>query len=201
MANVWTELSNLDEDALGFALSLLQRSLDGYSGLSLLVLQRKMRPVEKPPGTRLFCLRVFSYGEPANLNDPLVSAFFFLRRVHRPMGENKPWAYCLSVGAKAETNHGLDPAGLRSALVNICNRMRPLAHPAKLEVMHASPVPSFKVDNLVSVFGTVSTNTNPPMLRKHMTPGPNSTEEMIIVEAPWTQLPDETLKWLEIVEQ
>ncbi len=195
MANEWTEISNLEGDYLGAALGLLQATMEGYNGLSISIMQRKMRPGGKPE-TDLFCLRVFSYGDPADLKHPSVSAFFFLRRVHAPPGQSKPWAFCMTVGTVPDSDSkALAAAPLKSALADVCTLMRPIAGAAQLEVMHAQPRPVFKVDHTYfeSVYNDVTTAGAAPRLKEKDT--------TITVQDPWADpgQPQELI-WLEIIE-
>ena len=99
MADSWQLINNTDDSYVQGAMRLLQDTMDGYSNLSVDILLRKMQLAKT---AHWLCLYLYSYADLANqdnLMNPKVSAFFFFRRVHRKnASDNKPWAFCLSVG-------------------------------------------------------------------------------------------------------
>src|SRR4051812_38480143 len=102
MANDWTQLTKAQGPYLQSALSLLQSTLSEYDYLTVpLLLPKFEKPTIRP--SNLLGLYVYSYADTSdekNLLNPLASAFFFLRQVHRPKGnKNELPAYCLTVGA------------------------------------------------------------------------------------------------------
>lgn len=198
MANEWHQICNTDDNAVASALGLLQASAEGYGRLETIPLLRKMRPGEFPK-TKKFCLRLFSYvGEEENLEDPLVSAFFFLRR-RRKMGPPDPrglWAYCLSVGAKKEADGGLDKDELKTVLNEVCLIMQSIDRGTELQVMHAQDGPPFYDDNhnLRDAFNELRDAADPPKLIDH------PTRPTIDVNRPWSYSQgEETLTWLKII--
>jgi hypothetical protein len=94
----WTNLAASDFIPLGAALLLLQKTfVDGqYRDLTVPILQDKMlahEPNSSADATRLL-LYVWSFGA---VDDPDVSAFFFLRRRHKASNPQERFAYCMTV--------------------------------------------------------------------------------------------------------
>ena len=199
MANDWTELSPAQDLYLQAALKLLKATLAEYNHLTVSLLKPKMaKPTITP--NNLLGLHVYSYADTSdqdNLLKPLVSAFFFLRQVHRPAGEtNEDPAYCMSVGA--DPSLGLKE--LKQAFVDVCTTMRASntsAPPnvAKLEIMHTIPSPQFQAagTNLALAYNDFSTAPKAPKLE--------SKGKTIDVVFPWTDKGVTTnLTWWNIKE-
>ena len=156
----WQPIGQQDTGSIQAALALLQATMDGYAQMTVPILQGKMQPGKNPP-TQYFCLLLYSYGNPLN---PLVSAFFFLRRRKKNGNPDAPadWAYCLTVGAKDTVDGGLSSDDLRDALNDVCLTVRALAPAMELEVMYLPPSPVFKIQNLKDVFAELHLNAKPP---------------------------------------
>ena len=123
-SNVWTRLTETDYLPLAAALFLLQRTFGDrqYGHLSVDHLIRKIRATEDGSSSSTNkVLAVWSYGPK---DDPVISLFFFLRRRHTTSGNDEPWAYCLTGGAKPEGAGGLSAADLRAETGRGCAKMR-----------------------------------------------------------------------------
>jgi hypothetical protein len=195
----WDEIKQGGE--IGAALALLQATSPGhYTHLTVDILNSKLKSVTQN-GDPLWALRLYSYGD---LGDPLVSAFFFLRRrkkvgdPHHPDGPDPSgqWAYCLTIGAKDTDDGGLTSDALRDALKDRCLHVKDKYHRPR-EVMHLPGGPFIKPDNLKQVYAELRTNSQPP---KFMDKGP------IKLGFPWVPLDAssnevlKTFEWFEIIE-
>jgi hypothetical protein len=155
----WTKLIDSDYEAVRRALLLLQETfVDGqYDHLSVDDLRHKMQAQEpKPDQTHpsdpnRALLHLWSHGP---VDDPTLSAFFFLRRNKKNSGSKEQPGYCMTVGAKPQPA-GMDPNTLRTQIGVVCGSMRNLPSPWPLEVMHENPTPNFRDvhGNLATAYG------------------------------------------------
>jgi len=166
-APAWTNISDNQYLPLATALFLLQQTFEDwqYGHLSVEHLRKKILEIDTAPNsTTNQLLYVWSYGA---LRDPLLSAFFFLRRRHKATG-SQPKAYCMTVGAKSTGNDALSAAEIRTALAAVCKKMRIVLVPnLPLEVMHTDALPNFKDPNgnLATAFNNaIPNNSAPPHL-------------------------------------
>ena len=198
MAHAWQEIVRTQNALIASALYLLQTTADGYWHLSVDILKSKMRPGTKPT-TAHHCLRLYSYGDPS---DPLVSAFFFLRRRMKNGNADAPglWANCLAVGAKDTAAGGLSSDDLRDALNEVCLTMKALAPAMAIEIMHLPPKPNVKPKNLQDVFEEMHRNAQPPKKKPRF--DDKGTLDLGFPWVPNDSAGNEVLKtfvWLEIV--
>jgi hypothetical protein len=165
MADLWREIMK-DETLVAPAFALLKSTIDGYDLLTEGILNSKMQPPtpsqnDPNSNTAHHCLRLWSFGD--DLADPLVSAFFFLRR-RKSQGNADAyglWAHCLTVGAKDRSAGGLTKNQLLDALNIVCGYVHDLDHAMKIEVMHLNTL-TIHSQNLQDAFDQMHQNAQRP---------------------------------------
>jgi|GEM_PF-2976698 len=165
MALSWQEIQKGDATYISLAFALLKSTINGYDQIPEAILIHKMQPPgpsENDPNsnTANHCLRIWSYGDRLN---PLVSAFFFLRRRKKQGNADAPglWANCLTVGAKFGTADSLSKDELIGALNEVCCLMRDLDEAIKIEVMQPQSL-VISARNVQDAFDQMRQNAQPP---------------------------------------
>jgi len=197
MPNVaaWTAIPNNRYAPLAMGLLLLQKTFDDwqYAYLSVGDLRDKMLGPDSQHPNRKVVLHAWSYGP---LDDPLISAFFFLRRRHKKVDPQAPRAFCMTVGAKPIADGGLAANDLRRELGTVCSLMRPIANAqtALVEVMHAAARPNFRHPN-----GNLATAYDDATGSNAVVPKLVSKQAQIDVELAWAETLT-SLTWWNITE-
>jgi hypothetical protein len=165
MVQFWQEIVKDELTYITPALALLRNTTNGYAGTTEAILNDKLQPPKPSPddpnsNTANHCLRLWSYGDRRN---PLVSAFFFLRRRQKKGHADASglWANCLTVGVQDVTAGGLSKDDLIDALNEVCGLMNDFDPAIKLELMYLDPL-VLRPQNLKDAFAQMFRNAQPP---------------------------------------